>query len=86
MKHKQLSIEEKAAARQLVKDKTRPLRIRFFAESSLKILFWLGVVALVGYGGFYLWSLVYVKSNADRIEQKIQNRIMEIQRDSYPDQ
>jgi hypothetical protein len=86
MKHTPLSTEEKAAARQLVKDKTLPLRTRFFAELSLKILFWLGVVALVGYGGFYLWSLMYAKDKANRIEQKMQERIREIQRDSYPDQ
>lgn len=81
MKHKPLSPEEKAAAKQLVKDKTFPLRVRFFAEWSLKILLCLGVVALLGYGGFYLWSLVYVKDRADHIEQRMQDKIEETRRD-----
>jgi hypothetical protein len=80
-KPKQLTEAQKAAYKQHVKDKTLPLRVRFFAEWSLKILFCLGVLALVGYGGFYLWSLVYVKDRADRIEQKMQDKIKETQRD-----
>jgi hypothetical protein len=84
-KPKPLTEAQKAAYKQHLKDKTFPLRVRFFAEWSLKILFCLGVLALIGYGGFYLWSLVYAKGRADRIEQKIQEKIEETERDSNPD-
>lgn len=76
-----LSDEEKAAYARHVKDKTRPLRTRFFAEACLKVLFALGVTALAGYGGFSLWSLVYAKDKADQIEQKMQEKVRETQRD-----
>ena len=82
MKPKPLTDAQKAAYKQHVKAKTLPLRIRFFAEVILKILLCLGVVALVGYGGVYLWSLTYVKDRADGFEQKIQEKIKESQRDS----
>lgn len=82
MKHKPLSPEEKAAAKQLVKDKTLPLRIRFFSEWFLTILLGLGVLTLIGYGGVYVWSLLYVKEKADGIEQRLQDHIKETQRDA----
>ena len=82
MKPKPLSEAQKAAYKQHLKDKTFPLRVRFFAEWTLKTLLCLGALALVGYGGFSLWSLVYAKGRADHIEQKIQDKIQETQRDS----
>lgn len=82
MKPKPLTDAQKAAYQQHVRAKTLPLRIRFFAELSLKILFCLGVVALVGYGGIYLWSLMYVKDRADHMEQRIQDKIKETEKDS----
>ena len=80
MKPKPLTDAQKAAYKQHVKDKTQALRIRFFAEWSLKVLFCLGLLALVGYGGFYAWTLVQAKDRAGLIEQKIQDKIKETQR------
>lgn len=82
LKPRPLTDAQKAAYKQHVKAKTLPLRIRFFAEWSLKILLCLGILALIGYGGVYLWSLVYVKDRADGFEQKIQDKIKETERDS----
>lgn len=74
-----LSDAQKAAYRQHVKDKTLPLRMRYAAEWFLKILFALGVLALIAYGGVWLWSLMYAKDRAGHIEQRIQEHIKETQ-------
>ena len=81
MKLNPLTDVQKAVFKQRVNDKTFPLRVRFFAEWSLSILFCLGVLALVGFGAFYAWTLVQAKDSADHIEQKIQDKIKETQRD-----
>ncbi|MBA3699677.1 MAG: hypothetical protein H0W78_12590 [Planctomycetes bacterium] len=77
-----LTDAQKAAYQRHLKDKTFPLRVRFFAEVSLKILLCLGVLALLGYGGFSLWSLMHVKDKAGHIEQRIQQHIKDTQRES----
>ena len=82
MKQKPLTNSEKAAYRQLVKDKSLPLRIRYFSEWLLKILLCLGILALIVYGIFSVWILLCAKGKADRIEQKIQDKITETQRES----
>jgi hypothetical protein len=81
MKPKPLTNEQKAAYQQHVRDKTRPLRIRFFSEWLLTVLLGVGVLALIGYGGVYAWSLVYAKDKADHLEQRIQEHIRDSQRD-----
>jgi predicted cation transporter len=82
MKQKPLADSEKAAYRQLVKDKSLPLRIRYFSERLLKIFLYLGILTLTVYGLLFVWLLVYAKEKADRIEQKIQDKIIETQRES----
>lgn len=82
MNKKPFADSQKAAYRQLIKDKSLPLRARYFSEWLLKILLCLGVLALIVYGIFSVWILVYAKSKADRIQQKIQDRIIETQRES----
>lgn len=82
MKRKSLTDSEKAACRQLVKDKSLPLRVKNFSEWLLIILLCLGILALMVYGILSVWFLVHAKGKADRFEQKIQDRIMEIQRES----
>lgn len=81
MQRKPMSAEDRAAHLQRVKDKTLPLRIRFFAESFLKVLLGLGVAALLAYGGFSLWSLMYAKDRADRVEERLQEKVRETQQD-----
>jgi hypothetical protein len=53
MKQKPLADSEKAAYRQLVKDKSLPLRIRYFSERLLKIFLYLGILTLTVYGLFF---------------------------------
>ena len=82
MKPQPLTDAQKAAHKQRVNDKTFALRVRFLAEWSLAILLFLGALALVGFGAFYAWTLVQAKDRANHIEQKIQDKINETQRDS----
>jgi hypothetical protein len=81
MPPKPLSEEQKEAYKRHVRDKTAPLRLRFFSESLMTVLLWIGVLALAGYGGFYAWSLMRAQASAQNLEQKLQEKIKETQRD-----
>jgi hypothetical protein len=61
MKQKPLADSEKAAYRQLVKDKSLPLRIRYFSERLLKIFLYLGILTLTVYGIFFSFGFWFMR-------------------------